>query len=529
MSWIEAIDRNRALVREAEQSDLAAIVSGSLADGLFWDQTIANVKRDILRQDGRVQIVSLAEDKPLGNFLGTVNAWREMTRRIKRPPSKGVCVLNMVFGKGKRLSPFTQALGNRKAAFPTPFRGEQSGAYLRTGDLAMLYSNSWLQQLRACGFNGLLVKWGDEAVIPSLAWQPGGDDFRDMDLIRFGWKTQPTEVLAREKEWFVINNESGLIERLVPRQSLASLALALRIAGDRGYSTAVNLGSVAVSYAFLDLAAQVFGGLLDGRSVSADWDPFTTLLLLGGEPVGPAAGPDPIRAGLAQAEARCPGFVAKVSELRSLVLSKMGRPMRVGFLDFGEALWVDLGLHTTLQRCLESLTIDDAVGHAMRAFFAIPQCRDQAGNWIVRSSVPPSAQIADSVIIDSTILDPRSDLCRGVVVGSRHTRLSMPFGGASLFSTVDDLGFEGGRGIAFRSLGAALRVGEGGRHTSLVLEGTHVPLVSGELIQSYEGSEYDQPVLGNILSFGEAAERVGGIDPRKLDEDWQRAQLALGS
>jgi len=448
---------------------------------------------------------------------------------MSSPPSRGVSLLNMVFGKGKRFSPFTQALGNRKAAFPTPLRARHSGAYLRTGDLATLYSNSWLDQLRARHFNGILIKWGDEAVIPSLQWNPAEHDFGDVDLVRCVWKTEPTEVFAREKEWFVINDESGLIERMIPRQNLASLVAELSSYQGRRISTAVNLGSIAVSYQFLRLASQVFGPTLDSRGVSADWDPYAIVLLLAAEDSpeaqGRSASPT-VQAGLAQAEARCPGLLAKMKELRALILQTMGRPLRMGFLDFGEAFWVDIGLHTTLRRCLDALTAGDAAGQATRAFFDIPEQRDANGNILIDSQVPDGARIRNSVIINSTITDPRSVLEGAVVVAARHQHLAMPSGGASLFCAVRDMQFDGDRGIAFRSVGDSLNVPAGGRHTSLFLPDRIVPMVSNESIKSYDDAEYAQPILGNSLSFEEAGNLVGALDPQQLEARWKSAWLA---
>ena len=77
MSWIDAIELNQALVKNG-QTNLAVIVSGSNVDSAFWARTAAGVACDTLREDGRVQIVGLAEEQPLGNFLGTVNAWKEL-------------------------------------------------------------------------------------------------------------------------------------------------------------------------------------------------------------------------------------------------------------------------------------------------------------------------------------------------------------------------------------------------------------------------------------------------------------------
>jgi len=235
-----------------------------------------------------------------------------------------------------------------------------------------------------------------------------------------------------------------------------------------------------------------------------------------------------IRAGLAQAEAKYPGVSRKISDLRSLMVRSTGRAPRAGFLDFGEAFWVDIGLHTTLRRCLEALTAEDSTGQAMRAFFDIPEDRDKNGNIVLGSSIPEDARIRGSVIINSTIRDPASVVERGVVVGCRHDRLAMPSGGASLFSAVRNLQFDGENGIAFRSIGDILNIPAGGRHTTLFLNRGAVPLVSNESIRAYDDSEYRQRVLGNSLSFEEAGKLVEAIDPHELERRWKTAWQATG-
>ncbi len=109
------------------------------------------------------------------------------------------------------------------------------------------------------------------------------------------------------------------------------------------------------------------------------------------------------------------------------------------------------------------------------------------------------------------------------MVGSRHNRLDMSSGGASLFCAVRDLQFDGSNGIAFRSVGEVLSIPPGGRHTSLFLEGTPIALQSNESIRAYDDSEYCQPILGNSLSFEEAGNRVGAIDPLQLEANWKAA------
>jgi hypothetical protein len=246
------------------------------------------------------------------------------------------------------------------------------------------------------------------------------------------------------------------------------------------------------------------------------------LLLLGNTGDSPVA-----QAGIKQAEARCPGLTAKIGTLRDRVQAALGRPIRSGFLDFGEAFWIDLGLHATLRRCLEALTTNDLVGQATRGFFDIPEERDANHNVIIGSEVAPGARVANSVIINSTILDSESVIDRGVVVGSRHNRLTMPAGGASLFSAVRDLAFLGEHGITVRAVADALRIPAGGRYASLFLGGAPVPLESNESIRAYDDSEYCQPILGNSLSFEEAGIRVGAVDPLQLEADWKSAWAQL--
>ncbi len=518
MSWIENIARSRNLVRGSGQTDLAIIVSGSPADSAFWSTALDNVKRDVLREDGGLRIASVTEDHPAGNFLGTIKAWEGAKQQ--QQITRGVALMSMVFGQGKRLSPFTQALGGRKAAFPTPSRGPASNAYLRTGDIAIQYSSLWLHQLANTGFNGVLVKWGDEAIIPSTVWDSSTSDFHDVDIVRFVWKTEPTETFANEKEWWVLNEETRLIERLIPRQPYESLRRVLqRYEGGR-YSTAVNLGSIAISYRFLEIAKEVLGDIATGAGPQADWDPFVNLLLLLDEDEDPYADA-PTAAGLRKAESRCPGLTEKMREIRAKVKQSLGRPPRVGYLEFGEALWIDLGLHSTLRKSLEALIEDSAYGEAVRAFFGVPHERDKHGNIVVNSDIAPDARVRNSLVMDSTIL--AGDVADGIIVGSRHGELIMPAGGASLFSTGRKFVFEGARGVTFRSVAADLAIPEGGRHTTFFAAETPLAFCTNEYVLKYDEVEYGSPILGNPMSFEAAAELAASVDPWLIESRWKQS------
>jgi hypothetical protein len=228
------------------------------------------------------------------------------------------------------------------------------------------------------------------------------------------------------------------------------------------------------------------------------------------------------RTGIKDLEARYPDFFEKVARIRQELEARKGRPLAVSVLDFGETFWADLGLHLTLRQTMDTLTAETPRGRATRDLFGIPHERDEKGNILLRSSVPEAADIRESVIVDSTVLDASSVIHRGVVVGGRHRRLSMPEGGCALFCAVDHLSFREPHGIAFRSLGEEIVLPEGGRHTTLLLPGRPEHMVANESVVDYKGQNYTTPILGNPLSFEEAGEIMSEIDPRKLEKHWRQ-------
>lgn len=197
--------------------------------------------------------------------------------------------------------------------------------------------------------------------------------------------------------------------------------------------------------------------------------------------------------------------------------------MAVGVLDFGETFWADLGLHLTLRETMDSLTANSGRGQATRELFGIPHEKDRNGNILVRSTIPPLAEVYNSVIVDSIISDQESVIQQGVVVGCRHDKLSMPHGGCALFCATDRLDFLGPHGIAFRAVGHEITVPEAGRYTSLLLpEGTE-GMITNESVVDYSGDNYTKPILDNPLSFERAGAIMSAMDGRELEERWLRA------
>lgn len=510
-SWLETIRRSFDLVERSAGAASATIVTGE-HDRDYWLERTRKTCRDVFRADGATEVAAIGEPRALGNFLGTVNAWRQMA-----PADSGsgpaVRVLSMVFGQGKRLSPFTQVLGNRKAAFPTPLRGRRTRRYLCAAELSNLYSGIWLEYLERHGFRGVLVKWGDEAILPSATFPER--DLSRVDAVRFIWLTEPTPAFAREKDWVVVDRGSGLVRDFVVRQPIERLDP--RIAAERaaGADFGVNLGSLAVSRVLMDeLTAEFERDLADPTS-QFDWDPYVWKALL-------APGEQRFREAL-EADAalgsgsarklleRSPDFFARLARVRDRVEAKNGRPLAIQSLDFGEALWIDMGLHASLARFFGDLVAESSRGDVIRALSGLADTpRDDRGNIVVDGRIAPGADVRDSVVLDATIGE-RSVVKGGVVIRGTHERLGMPAGGVSLFSQVGDASFADGSAIVLGAVADRLELVAGARNTTLSLPGGPVPLWYHEGTAERDSAFYERVLEGNSMSFEQAARTVAEL------------------
>jgi hypothetical protein len=527
--WQANIAANRGFVARDQGPTLVSVVSGDEISQRFWHQRFASTRSDVFRKDGSTRVVSVREETRKGNFLGTLRAWTQTQSMVAEASHSlpQIALMSMVFGQGRRLSPFTQAMGNRKPAFLLPMKGANTGLYLCAAEMSNLYTNLWIAHLAASGFRGLLVKWGDEAIVPGLNWNQRGDDFSGVDAVRFVWKTQITDELAREKDWVAIDADTGLMSFQYARQPEASLRRRLAELPSRSYQFGVNLGSLAVSYELLDAAVEVFRQDLDDPQRWVDWDPYVWIALscrsdddwrrevqyeeqLGGR-------------GIRELEQRIPDFYPKIAKLRETHEKRAGRPLAVGVLDFGPAFWTDVGLNRRLRECLESLTKDSDAGRAYRELFGIPHRRDARGNIILRSRLPETMDLEQSLVMDSLITDQGGPVRGGVIVGCRLGQVAMPHGGNAIFCAADRLRFDGPDGIAYRSVGSEIVVPKGGRHTTLFLPEGVRHMTSNERVLDYGGRNYTGPIEGNTLSFEEAGRRMAAADGAELEARWRQA------
>jgi hypothetical protein len=82
------------------------------------------------------------------------------------------------------------------------------------------------------------------------------------------------------------------------------------------------------------------------------------------------------------------------------------------------------------------------------------------------------------------------------------------------------MAFDGPHAIAFRSTGKRFVLNEGDRLAQLYLLDGTLELRTNESIVNYEGDNYSQPVLGNSISFEEAARRMSAEDNRLVEKRW---------
>lgn len=507
--------------------NLVIVVSGSKRDSDYWNEHYKNMRHDIFRTDGETHVISVSEATKKGNFLGMLNAWDQTKHAIDKQnltlPDVGL--MSMVVGSGTRLSPFTQTMGNRKPALLTPAKASNGHDYFNAADISNLYTNSWIQHFRECGFRGLVMKWGDEALIPGTIWNTTSIDYSRADAIRLVWLTEITDTLAREKEWIEIDESSGLMTFQYSRQDAMLLRERFSRLANSGKTAGVNLGSFAISYRFLDIALEIFKEDVLDSNKWITWDPYVWIALSCQDKrtweeeleIESQTG----LTGIKDLQKMIPDFFDKVSKLRERLESENQYDFSVPTIDFGNLLFVDLGLHGSLRSNLNAMLTDSSAGEAIRKIFKLPTERDKNGNTVIGSRIPEEANIRNSLIIDSVITDTNTEINQGIVVGGQHKRVTMIKGGIALFCAVDYLEIQGADSIAYRSIGKDIVVPPGGRHTTLLMPDGSEHMVTNETITDYKEENYTTPILGNTFSFSEAANIMANVEPQDLEKHFQ--------
>jgi len=502
---------NAQSFRSSTRVPTSLVVAGDERQASYWNRRLA-----LTLGPGHAALV---EEQNKGNFLGTLRAYRAILRGTL-PEIQSVGALEqivMLVGSGTRLSPFTQALANTKSAFPLPDAGElERGRNI--GEYALRSSLPIVDCLHAGGFNGIVVRWGDEVQVPSHLLGSDGQQYRDVDAVRFGWKVEPTELLATQKEW-MLTDASGIVVRDVVRQPLDQLRSEFASSSaTQELSAYVNLGSLAASHELLEIACEVFDDEIDDQRSAANWDPYFWMALQchtateWGE-LGRAEtrrGHQGIRA-LMDSQ---PNFFERVHRVKRLFERRKGRAIRVAVLDFGEPYWFDVGSHFALRKILADVFSMSHDGQIVRALLDIPDGVAEGDSLVLGSQIASGTAIINSVVLGATITDPRSVLEGAIVLGGEYGHLVVQRGGAAIQSVCETLTVEGPHGIAFRLKAFDAKIRGGESVASIGRDQESFTLRYDDSLGSINHESYERVVLDNAISFQQAARLMGAEDPQ---------------
>jgi hypothetical protein len=370
-----------------------------------------------------------------------------------------------------------------------------------------------MAHLRDRGFKGILIKWGDEIILPGAALDLGTDDLSNTDFIRFGQGTQPTPELALHKEWIVSDSEANELEML-SRQGYDKLLKRIEPFRDKDCSISVNLGSLALSFDAIEGLLATFGDILESPGGKINWDPYFWIALHCHDEAAWLREAHTEKelglSGIASLEADFPDFFARMQEFkRSLQQRKNIDQLSIKVFDYGDVYWADYGLQSRMREHLCDLIADTSRGAATRALYGIDAERDSNGNFILQSEIHPDASLTNSIVIGAKIGDAETILNNAIVIGGAYGKLTMPKGGVTVHSHVEALALDDPTSMSFGSHADKLHIPSAGRHTTVLTAGDKAAhYIATESVFDENPDFYDEPILGNPLSFRELAKQV---------------------
>lgn len=534
--FCDAVLHNVALGRrlfagELEQrpASLVGAVCGSAAAQTFWQREL-----DAMRPDfGANAAQAFFEDLPVNQAFGLLLLWERAKPHYT--PGQGALVA-FVFGSGTRATPITEAECGQKPAIDSFARVGNRRASLV--ELAMRTFAPVEAYLRRSGFEGMVVKWGDEVQIPTLDLAGSDARLAGADIIRFVSMQTITEDTAANKDWVGVAGD-GRVTAFIPRRPLAQMdALAdaglLQRRGDalRG---GVNLGSIAISAALADILLETFHEDIHDetarRGDRPDLDPqlFTALTI--------AALPETERASAwTAAQASAPAIATLASRMPDVLdrlvgaletfAQRHGRPVKFMAMDFGDQYWGDIGQHRSMASFFGALREDSAGGTIARALAGVPELPDAQGNRRVGKTVlGPNVQAHGSVLIDAHIGD--GEIRDSVLLGT-HAGTVQAHDAFDVGSTLPELRLEPGAG-GYKIVSAApVTIPAGERCTTVFLpEGPVMMRVHEDTDLRDKPKTYAVPWGDNPLSFETAHAKAMAGDPGALRDARIRAQEAV--
>jgi hypothetical protein len=527
-AFVTGVKKNIALtkllIEEGKTPGTLAIVSGSESAKNLWQKILDGAKSSLKA----LSVFSLHEDLPVNQAFGVLLLWQRLRDAADR--TRGP-LATFVFGSGTRSTPFTETDNAQKPAIVTPVRVVSDGKerYLTMVELALRYFLPVQQYLMRSGFEGLIIKWGDEVQIPTCDLSGQNPAlFGNADIVRFVSMQEMTTDSASNKDWVGVNDKQH-VTAFIPRRPLSDME---KLA-DRGLVQkrhgklygGVNLGSVAVSYELLDALLNEFKGEVNDSTAQRNDRPaldpefFTALTI--------AVSHDEQERREAWHRAiqeskdvqKLSATVPDVLERIRRAISTLARPVKMMALDFQDQYWGDIGQHPQIYDFYMGLNESGPKGDILRALADIPDQRDEHGNIIVGDSyISQNITVKNSVLINVT-LTGQGRIAHSVLIGTRAGNIDME-NGFDVLSTATSLQVSS-RGGTYKVVSdVPVSVAAGERVTTLFMpiHGTHLMRVHEHTNLRDTAATYDVPICGNPVSFKDAHEDMGRITVEELEQ-----------
>jgi len=528
LAFVAAVRRNIAATGELFASGrppgVIGTVSGSAMARRFWQHVLERARPAFRAR----RALSFHEDLPVNQAFGLLLLWQRLRPELEAGEG---ALLAFVFGDGTRATPFTETDNGQKAAMTSFVRDPSAadGRLLTVAELALFHYSSVEAFLRRSGFDGMVVKWGDEIQIPTRELTGSDPRFEAADVVRFVSMQPIDEDNAKNKDWILVS-ESGKVTRFLPRRPLS----AMRELGARGGFQVrggelwggVNLGSIAVSRALLDVLLEEFAGEVNDpnakRSERPDLDPqFFTVLVLAAiddaeareQAYGTALAESPT---LRELERHLPNVLARLRGAVERFEALHRRKLKLLALDFGDQYWGDIGQHRAIFDFYTALNATGPSGEVARALAGLPETRDANGNIIAGASHLGRASVKNSVLIDAELEEGHVE--SSVLIGTRARKLHAEHA-FDVQSVVTDLSLAERAGSYKVVASEPLSAGPAERlamlHTSA---GPRLFRVQEDTDLKARDKNYDVPILGNPSSFRAAHELMSNEDPAAVEQ-----------
>lgn len=530
------IELSERLCSEGEGPAVLGTVSGSASAQAFWQGVLDRAMPEF---NARLA-TSFHEDLPVNQAFGLLLLWQRLRPTLG---AREGALVAFVFGEGSRATPFTETDNGQKPAILSPVRTGRSaggGGYVSMVELAMRHFVPVEGFLRRSGFDGIVVKWGDEVQIPIRDLSGHDSRFASADIVRFVSMREMSEDDAANKDWVGVDT-SGLVTAFIPRrplsemESLAERGLLTR-RGDR-LMGGVNLGSIAVSRRLLDALLEEFSDEVNDpaadRKQRPDLDPqlFTALTIA-------VHSDDEERQLLfeqacvespAMAELRSvmPDIVQRLHGVLSRIEAAKGRPVQVMALDLVDQYWGDIGQHRQMHDFYMALLADGADGRIARALARIPEQRDADGNIFAGNCrISPDATVTNSVLVDATI-EGQGQVNASVLIGT-HVHTIAAEGAFDVMSMATELQLASRSGTYQVLSELPVRAEAGERLTTLLLaDGPELYRVHEDTNLRKRDENYDRPILGNPRSFAEAHALMSSAGAEEVRERRAERRVSL--